>query len=101
MNNQKGNDKNHIYSELMIAWSQKKELRSIISSWKKSHLKWWKWVNTLWAISTCSKYYLKDLRTFLKQFEAVQMKMYVTIMVNKDKQHRDEFIAKISNDKEY
>ena len=29
------------------------------------------------------------------------MKMYVTIMVNKDKQHRDEFIAKISNDKEY
>ena len=101
MNNQQGNNKNYSYSEFMIARSPKMNYEALTALEKKSsemfekeevHYELFRLaVNTSW----------EGFENISKSVSAsTDEDVWITIMSYKDKKHRDEFVAKMSNDKE-
>ena len=101
MNNQQDNNKNYSYSEFMIARSPKRNYEVLIALEKKSSEMFEKEkvyyelfrlaVNTSW----------EGFENISKSVSAsTDEDVWITIMSYKDKKHRDEFVAKMSNDKE-
>ena len=102
MNIQQGNNKNHYsYSEFMIARSPKSNYAALTELEKKSsemfekeeiHYELFRLaVNTSW----------EGFENISKSVSAsTDEDVWITTMSYKDKKHRDEFIAKMSNDKE-
>lgn len=103
MNNQQHINKNHYsYSEFMIARSPKSNYAALTELEKKSsemfekeeiHYELFRLaVNTSWeGFENISK---------LVSASSDDEDVWVTIMSYKDKKHRDEFVVKMSNDKE-
>lgn len=102
MNNQKDNNKNYSYSEFMIARSPKRNYEALTALEKKS-----------------SEMFEKDeihyelfrlaVKTSWEGFENISKSIsanpddediWITIMSYKDKKHRDEFVNKMSSDKD-
>ena len=101
MNNQQDNNKNYRYSEFMIARSPKRNYEVLTALEKKSSEMFEKEkvyyelfrlaVNTSW----------EGFENISKSVSAsTDEDVWITIMSYKDKKHRDEFVAKMSNDKE-
>ncbi|HKX96332.1 MAG TPA: DUF1428 family protein [Candidatus Nitrosocosmicus sp.] len=101
MNNQQDNNKNYSYSEFMIARSPKRNYEVLTALEKKSSEMFEKekvyyelfrlTVNTSW----------EGFENISKSVSAsTDEDVWITIMSYKDKKHRDEFVAKMSNDKE-
>jgi uncharacterized protein YbaA (DUF1428 family) len=101
MNNQQDNNKNYSYSEFMIARSPKRNYEVLTALEKKSSEMFEKEkvyyelfrlaVNTSW----------EGFENISKSVSAsTDEDVWITIMSYKDKKHRDEFVAKMSNDKE-
>jgi uncharacterized protein YbaA (DUF1428 family) len=101
MNNQQDNIKNYSYSEFMIARSPKRNYEVLTALEKKSSEMFQKEevyyvlfrlaVNTSW----------EGFENISKSVSAsTDEDVWITIMSYKDKKHRDEFVAKMSNDKE-
>ena len=101
MNNQKGNSKNYNYSEFMIVRSPKNNYEALTALEKKSsemfekeeiHYELFRLaVNTSW----------EGFEHISKLVSAsTDEDVWITIMSYKNKKHRDEFVAKMSNDTE-
>ena len=101
MNNQQDNNKNYRYSEFMIARSPKRNYEVLTALEKKSSEMFEKEkvyyelfrlaVNTSW----------EGFENISKSVSAsTDEDVWITIMSYKDKKHRDEFVAKMSNDRE-
>lgn len=102
MNNQQGNNRNFSYSEFMIARSPKSNYEALTALEKKSSEMFEKEEVRYELFRLAVKTSWEGFENISKSVSASvdDEDVWITIMSYKDKKHRDEFVAKMSNDKE-
>jgi len=102
MNNHQGNNRNFSYSEFMIARSPKSNYEALTALEKKSSEMFEKEEVHYELFRLAVKTSWEGFENISKSVSASvdDEDVWITIMSYKDKKHRDEFVAKMSNDKE-
>ena len=102
MNDQQGNIKNYSYSEFMIARSPKRNYEALTALEKKSSEMFEKEEihYELFRLAVKSSWDGFENISKLVSTSPDDEDVWITIMSYKNKKHRDEFVQKMSNDKE-